>query len=739
MYLIGEDASSAFLEILKRLMDLSNTIAEGHYRRHANDVNIPKKPKVKIGELSKKDFKKLNEKFDMNFRHLAVPTEKLHDIENALKEMGGSYFVCKIEEGNNALIAVPEKQLDLANTAIKHVISDTLKNAPESLVVHDESEKLEEDIMKITSDILIDRDIPAYSFKSEDGKYINIVPDEFEGQYSSVLNEARKISERLKNVEITNFYQTDLLENIDYKIAEIPFDEAEKLYRAAKEYGIKADFVNNGKNVLVKYSKKDAEKLEKADAEFKRQLADAEDYLVNVTDNTITMNIETLLQSENEAEYFFRVPNTAGQDYIKLNKSDAILLDDKKTVSIKLDPNKEYAVFNQDGNIKSMRKGQKLAESYNTKSKYVNKDTEVYKYGSGLGRIEFYNKRKNKLISIALDSADNVRRLLREHGIEKSEADMLLKNVYERMPEEFREKFNYTAEKTEIVYADIPNIGELIGQAQLSEKIVGKFDCVGDISRSSDYKSCVTDLESGKYTVIGTMPKAAMIARIQEMGYDKLTAKQIADKILRDNPGFDSQDIENDEPRPKQIRFDTKNPQINDFSYMKTETGVLLVQDNKESYRCIDIDNGTEPSVIENILKKNIKMDSVSYAEMMRCLRDAGIINIIPSILKTKTEDISVSKLTDEFAEVSYKNRSVIINKDKINNNELSELGISKKGIESIKKSFEKSQELSEKKGKGKNLHELKDFAKNKFKSNKHQAKDKVSERIPIPQTGDVR
>ena len=52
--------------------------------------------------------------------------------------------------------------------------------------------------------------------------------------------------------------------------------------------------------------------------------------------------------------------------------------------------------------------------------------------------------------------------------------------------------------------------------------------------------------------------------------------------------------------------------------------------------------------------------------------------------------------------------------------------------------SFEKSQELSERKGKGKNLNELKAFAKNAYQ-NIQQAKEKIMEHIPAPKTGDVR
>ena len=40
--------------------------------------------------------------------------------------------------------------------------------------------------------------------------------------------------------------------------------------------------------------------------------------MITVVDSGITVNKEKLLEAENENEYFTKVPNTGGQDYIKI-------------------------------------------------------------------------------------------------------------------------------------------------------------------------------------------------------------------------------------------------------------------------------------------------------------------------------------------------------------------------------------------------------------------------------------
>ena len=489
----------------------------------------------------------------------------------------------------------------------------------------------------------------------------------------------------------------------------------------------------------MKYSKDDTDRINKAKTDIEKQLADAEDYLVNVSDNSITMNIEKLLQSESETEYFFRVPNTGARDFIKLNKSECQKIDEGKTITTKLDIEKSYAVFDSEGNFKSMRKGDELAQSYNTKNRYINMNTEVIKYGTGFRRIELFNRNRNRLISLDFDSAENIRKRLISLGIGKTVSDILLKNINEKMPDEYKENFSYTAEKSEIVYADIPNIGEYLAQAQLSQELVGKAEFCGEWRFDSGFRCCVADNDIGKYTIIGTMPKAKMIEQFMEMGFEKLTAKQIADRILRDNPGFDSQDIENDEPRPKMKRFDTKNPEAEALSYFENKTGFSLVHESKDQYRYLDIDKGTPASAVEKAVKNNITKDDISAAEVMRCLRDIGAVEISSEVLKNKTDgEIHISRLTGDHAEITHNKQSTVINKNKIDENALSDIGISSKGIASIRKSFERAQELSERKGKGRGLNELKGLAHNAYNT-LQEAKKNIAEHIPLSKTGDAR
>lgn len=88
--------------------------------------------------------------------------------------------------------------------------------------------------------------------------------------------------------------------------------------------------------------------------------------------------------------------------------------------------------------------------------------------------MNLFNKEKNEIISVKLDKADVMRTALKEHGITGKTADMLMEDINKKLSDPQKEIFGFSREKTEVVYADIPNIGEYLAQSQLSQAIVGK-------------------------------------------------------------------------------------------------------------------------------------------------------------------------------------------------------------------------------------------------------------------------
>lgn len=684
--MLGDDASMAFMELIKRILDILKSVTDGN--RGAVKGKEPKKPKIKIGRLSKKDFNKLRNA-GMSFNYVTFPKEKLAELEKTVKELGGSFFATKLENGNNAVAAVPQQYIDIVNTAMKHIAAEAMMNEPDSLKVKGGAEKINEEDIKLTAYILRTHDIPVFSFKSADGKYMNVVPDEYEGQYEAAMKEVKSVSEQLKNIEITRYEQTSPLDSLDVFACKMSPEAARALYAAAKYNKLDVQFAKVGEDIIAKYPAAIAEEVEKAQKDFAAGLEESENFIIDIKDNTITMDREKLLFGEDEATYFVRVPNTAGLDYLRLDKADVEIINEGKTLSMKLDMKRNYTIFDKSGNVKSERIGSELAKSYNTKSLRANKDTVISKYGSGIERIELFNKDKNRLISLGIDNAGKIRSELLEQGLSLKAAEMLLKDINDKLPEKYKSIFNYSQEKTEIVYADIPNIGEYLAQSQLSQQLIGKAECYGEIPRDNGGKCCVFDKSENRFTVLPILPKAEVAAKLTEMGYSEISAKEIAERIVGSYRDTDKvkDDFELNEEKPVVPKvFDTNNPELANMMYHNTEYGMLIVQESDEQYKYMDIDKGTPMADVEKALLKNFDIkDEMSAAEIMKQLSKEGIIELPPV---HKVADVSIGRISTNLVEVKFGGQDAVMPKNKMDIAKLEDIGLDKKTADSIIKSF---------------------------------------------------
>ncbi|MCI7350567.1 MAG: hypothetical protein MSH60_07410, partial [Ruminococcus sp.] len=287
----------AFLELIKKILDILKSVSEGNRGTVKNKA--PKIPKIKTGKLSKKDFKKLRDS-GMNFGYVTIPWEKLALLEKDVKKLGGSFFATKVEDGNNAIVAVPQQYMEFVSTAMRHIVADEMAKNPEKLKLKDGEEKVSEEDMKLTANILRSHDIPVYSFKSADGKYMNVVPDEFNGQYEAAMKEVREISERIKNIEITRYDQTSSLDMLDEFACEVSPEAAKALSSAAKYKNLDVQFADYKDKIIALYPASIAKEVEKLQQEFSGSVEESEKYLIDVKDNTVTMDVGKLLVGEDE-------------------------------------------------------------------------------------------------------------------------------------------------------------------------------------------------------------------------------------------------------------------------------------------------------------------------------------------------------------------------------------------------------------------------------------------------------
>ncbi len=730
--MIGDDACSTFVELLKRILDIVSDIEKE--KRRGEGYQKKDTPKIKVGKLSKANFAKL-QKAGADFKFVTVPANKLAEIEETVKKMGGSYFNAEVGDNNNAVLAVPASQLDLLNMAMKHVVANELAENSENIIVKDGKDLIDAEDIGLVSRVMNKYDIPVVTFRTEDNKYMNVVPKEYEGQYSKALSEAEQIKKQVGNIEVTRYEQTAPLDALGFEAYLVTQDEAKELSAVANSEKLDISFVPYGDKVAVMYNTDISDRIESARKSYRDSLQESEDFLIEVYDNVITLDMEKLNVEELNTpdSYFMRVPNTSAQDYIRIGKSEAEMINGGKTLKTELDLEKSYPVYDVSGKVKRTVSGSELTSFFNTRNRHINKDTAVYKYGTEGGelrRIDLFNAKKNELISVKMGSAEEMRIALSERGLNSKTISKLLDDVNNALTDKQKKAFSYTAEKSEIVYADIPNIGEYLAQSQLSQTVIGKAECMGEIPIDNGAKCCVLDNNTQKFAVIPVLPVHQVQSMLSQMGYSEVSAKEIAEKVAlsyRDSD-IESSAYEVMEYKPWAIRFDSfeqNNAELNELGYHTLRNSTVIVRDDPENYRYMQIERDTPLAEVEKALRDDFGLvDDISTALVIRQLIFDEIIN---DSHRQELSEAKICQLSSSMIEITAKEskKSLIMPISNIDTERLADIGISEKGANDIKKSFEKS--ISDKKCPDRQtLSEIKHFAQEKFKEISQAVKDKV-------------
>ena len=730
--MIGDDACSTFVELLKRILDIVSDIEKE--KRRGEGYQKKDTPKIKVGKLSKANFAKL-QKAGADFKFVTVPANKLAEIEETVKKMGGSYFNAEVGDNNNAVLAVPASQLDLLNMAMKHVVANELAENSENIIVKDGKDLIDAEDIGLVSRVMNKYDIPVVTFRTEDNKYMNVVPKEYEGQYSKALSEAEQIKKQVGNIEVTRYEQTAPLDALGFEAYLVTQDEAKELSAVANSEKLDISFVPYGDKVAVMYNTDISDRIESARKSYRDSLQESEDFLIEVYDNVITLDMEKLNVEELNTpdSYFMRVPNTSAQDYIRIGKSEAEMINGGKTLKTELDLEKSYPVYDVSGKVKRTVSGSELTSFFNTRNRHINKDTAVYKYGTEGGelrRIDLFNAKKNELISVKMGSAEEMRIALSERGLNSKTISKLLDDVNNALTDKQKKAFSYTAEKSEIVYADIPNIGEYLAQSQLSQTVIGKAECMGEIPIDNGAKCCVLDNNTQKFAVIPVLPVHQVQSMLSQMGYSEVSAKEIAEKVAA---SYRDSDIESSayevmEDKPWAIRFDSfeqNNAELNELGYHTLRNSTVIVRDDPENYRYMQIERDTPLAEVEKALRDDFGLvDDISTALVIRQLIFDEIIN---DSHRQELSEAKICQLSSSMIEITAKEskKSLIMPISNIDTERLADIGISEKGANDIKKSFEKS--ISDKKCPDRQtLSEIKHFAQEKFKEISQAVKDKV-------------
>ncbi len=729
--MIGEDAVNSTTAMLEKLMQIILEIirmqrdSQRYNSREAakSSKENAKQPKIKFGEMKKTEYKKMLNAGDKMHR-IEVDKNQLEGLNKIAKEIGAKYWVMSTE-GNTASVIVPEKFFVQMQGALEEATKLQLTKSPQSLAVHNGTEIISAEDIDMAKAVLSYHDIPAATFKT-DGGYMNIVSSDFDGQYKAAMQEISRLKDELKNIDITVFEQTmpfEYINKLDTKIIEATQEMAQYIKLNVPEAEL---LRTESGEIAVKYPAASEAQIQNCITNYSNDIAAAQDYQAVIIDNTININRDKLLISENTSEYFTRVPNTAGQDYIKIAKDDSALTDGK-TISAKIDYDKTYQIFDKDGNLKSELSGRDLAAKYNTKSRSANKKTDIRRYNNdSLDRIEVYNAKENKLVRIGIENADVVRKNLLDCGISPFAAEKLLADIDNSLSDDYKSVFKYNPPSIQNSFSEIKS--DMLEQYKVAEKI-SSAQLVDGFNDTLGKKCCVFDKRTNEYVLVPAQENR-LKAALAQMGYDVLQTNVIVSEAQKSySPSGATLEREDIHAQS----FETGNAEVSAYKFCNDEHGIILIKqeitDTDVSIKYADINKDTTRPEIEKALKSEFHMqDAASIAELLNCMEKEQLIS---KAVSTITKDgFEISQVSSDYLKISKDSSTLMLDKNKVDIKQLSNaFGITEKQAEKLSNSLSKSLKAADRKEKSQTLNELKKAAKTAYENINAEKKNNAAEK----------
>lgn len=729
--MIGEDAVNSTTAMLEKLMQIILEIirmqrdSQRYNSREAakSSKENAKQPKIKFGEMKKTEYKKMLNAGDKMHR-IEVDKNQLEGLNKIAKEIGAKYWVMSTE-GNTASVIVPEKFFVQMQGALEEATKLQLTKSPQSLAVHNGAEIISAEDIDMAKAVLSYHDIPAATFKT-DGGYMNIVSSDFDGQYKAAMQEISRLKDELKNIDITVFEQTmpfEYINKLDTKIIEATQEMAQYIKLNVPDAEL---LRTESGEIAVKYPAASEAQIQNCITNYSNDIAAAQDYQAVIIDNTININRDKLLISENTSEYFTRVPNTAGQDYIKIAKDDSALTDGKN-ISAKIDYDKTYQIFDKDGNLKSELPGRDLAAKYNTKSRSANKKTDIRRYNNdSLDRIEVYNAKENKLVRIGIENADVVRKNLLDCGISPFAAEKLLADIDNSLSDDYKSVFKYNPPSIQNSFSEIKS--DMLEQYKVAEKI-SSAQLVDGFNDTLGKKCCVFDKRTNEYVLVPAQENRLKTA-LAQMGYDVLQTNVIVSEAQKSySPSGATLEREDIHAQS----FETGNAEVSAYKFCNDEHGIILIKqeitDTDVSIKYADINKDTTRPEIEKALKSEFHMqDAASIAELLNCMEKEQLIS---KAVSTITKDgFEISQVSSDYLKISKDSSTLMLDKNKVDIKQLSNaFGITEKQAEKLSNSLSKSLKAADRKEKSQTLNELKKAAKTAYENINAEKKNNAAEK----------
>lgn len=639
--MLQRESLELFFKLLFKLIDRDNQ--RNMYSHNSKE----KKSKIKSGELSSHDYKKML-KSGEKFRMVTLPKEKMPEIENYGKMLGAQYYVMEGDE-HNALLAVSEKSFQQLDDAVKQSIKAQLSNDKNAVKVMDGDDLIPADQTKLAEDILTAHDIPTYTFLNSDGSCINVVPSEYSGQYRAAMQEVKETAESVKNINITTFSQSENTMQNDLRIKNISEKEAQGLAKGVNSEEIK--FYKNNDKLYVGYPAKlktDVESILNKDAENQKLIKGFETALVGSQKDYVTIDRESLEVKEVGDDLFMRIPRTMGQDYIKLPQKDFIGLNDGKTLKYSFDNEKQYEIFDADGkNIKTLS-GAELAKHYEQRSErlFGGENTQSIHYDVG-GRehIEIYDKANDKLYCIGNENADKLNAILLENGIDSRTAEALTEKLQAELGMNPPEEINYIEENVD---NDLERTAFIEATQDMEQ--------YGEVDESAGEKCAVYDTDRNQYTIIDTNrdDQEKIRTAFLAAGYTEFQTAAILSKISAAYPkeGIIPSEIKND----MKIFDSSNNAELNNYRYAVHDGGAAIIKaeinNGEEVYKYVTAAKGTSRAEFENALRKDFCEDEKTVTDIMKSFDKEKLLPV-PEQIIIPSMGYKVSLVSSQIYELS--------------------------------------------------------------------------------------
>ena len=720
------------IKLLSGLLRLLMQMEQHHHDRVVHDKSITRKfgkaalgatalaagavakKLIKSGQVDLKKFNKLMKKKDFEFTKL--PTSKLPEIMDKAKEAGFPLISCDMG-GNLSMVACPKENMQALDMILKMMISKECQKE-KAYEINTNADFLG-DNSGIFHNILDAYDIPAITFKNEDGTELIAVSAEYQEQYLDACAEAKEKIKDIENIEITDFVNDGFVwddpNTTAIEIEPLQARYLEEYYKNVKIADVDGKLYAYGKNI-----EDDVNSVIKEDNAIKKNL---DEWQIGVIDNSITLNKEKLLGKDMGEKQLVKLPGEK-DTFILFEKSELKEKDNGKTITSKLDYDRNYTICDASGVAKEERKGSDLAAFFSTRSPFVkvmNDATDKSLYNNSIDRVELFNEKTNKLVSIPIADRDTVKRsLINRVGMDERTANRMAEAISAKMSEEYRNKYGYE-DKREADYTVGKTTLNAVKAAILAKKLKNFKCCNKEDDNVQGDVFAIMDKRSQQYVFVDKNKWYQVDDKLKEMGYMSVERTAVISKLKQTyniNGELESsmhfgQTINVSEPSLENVRFSDLGDGV---------TTIFNKVDDTLYYATID--KSVTSLELEQICREKlgIKKDA-AIAEMGKAFEDktSGFVDMGKDRIDGK--NYSFSQVTSKYIQISDGSNSIMVNKNMINAEKLShDLGVSEKGAEKIVKKINTSFKAKDEVKGVTSLSKLKSEAQKTYMLNKEQS-----------------